>query len=291
MFTLFCAILCGLPLAAAQQQPVFGLTHNDTGVQNVPSSAWESAFQSPNATGTASIPGRDIRARFPGSASADWNYTILVRDDVPLGQPTSPSSKSGFFTGIWLRMSVPEMLLSPGESWVPPVSGLDNRSFVAGETGSWEVCRLVFGGDLLRSDGGCEGVFGGSFSGDSPTLEGSNAYDFVRLGSAYDVHQPGNTTAYRDALRRVFLVVHIWGGRDRSVRPQTEVVCLQAREVTAGEDGGSGGQGGGSGGQGGGNQGGDGNGGQPGSQNAGLSWKPRVDALVGFAVVAMVAVL
>ncbi|KAK3317062.1 hypothetical protein B0H66DRAFT_641778 [Apodospora peruviana] len=67
----------------------------------------------------------------------------------------------------------------------------------------------------------------------------NGTYDLWKFGSEADKHLPGNTTAYEQALRQVYIVGHIWGRRDGEVA-SASVSCLRAVDEVAVKEGGSG---------------------------------------------------
>ncbi|KAK0647142.1 hypothetical protein B0T16DRAFT_446940 [Cercophora newfieldiana] len=146
-----------VPAAFAQASslifpPIVSYTLDE--VINATRDGWDTAFTDINATGSATIPGKNVRLPFPGGTSSDWKYTISVRDDVPHAPPVS-----GFFTATWLQLEAPkEVLVSKKIN--------DTREVQVVETAtdnSWDVCMYVFQSwDMFHNEAvsqGCEGFW------------------------------------------------------------------------------------------------------------------------------------
>ena len=126
---------------AAAQLPATGPTADDINGPRggMPHDVWSSAFSSPNATAGASVRGFNMTLPYPGSPSANWTYSIDVRDDVPL-----PGTTDTFATGTWVRLFAPQELVQPSRN---------NASIlIIPQDSSWSNCRLAFFGPDLRSD-------------------------------------------------------------------------------------------------------------------------------------------
>ncbi|KAK0638489.1 hypothetical protein B0T16DRAFT_421254 [Cercophora newfieldiana] len=318
------------PLVAAAGMPrIVGLSNFDQDIAtNITDAAWYSAFTSPNATGSHTFSGRDTRQPFPGSSSAQWTYTLQIRDDVP-------RVDGDFATGAWIQMEVPPSLTrenrtTVGEEFGPGIEPMTIIDRGVPQDESWEICQQVFLGPGLEFSQGAEAgcgtaemqtclgdlksyletnfgnrnVIGLGSSSNCPlpsprrvpesckshlNVNGSLAYGMgfdgllgynpesnpvdpistlpngtfplIIFGSDFDKHPAGNRTSFDAALRRAFVVAHVWGykrGIENSTAPVAEVFCLNAKEgaPTQGNGGGSGGGSGNSesGGEGGGNQ-------------------------------------
>lgn len=154
--TMNLALLAFIPAAAAQTLIFPGVSPFRLGDGNITAKAtrdgWDTAFATINATGSATIPGKNIRAPFPGNSSSDWKYTISVRDDVP------HANGSGFFTATWLQLEAPQELLT--ETTVNETRKVQTIA----RDDSWDVCTYVFFGEEYSiSDKtvgpGCEGFW------------------------------------------------------------------------------------------------------------------------------------
>lgn len=108
--------------------------------EGIPDSAWTLAMRNANATGTASIPGYNIRKKYPGEKSDNWTVSISVASDIPGG--ISASGK--FVTGTQIEWKGP-----PGV-----ISGADS---------SWFLCRNLYSSLKLKQSGA--GPTNGSCSG------------------------------------------------------------------------------------------------------------------------------
>lgn len=116
----------------------------------IPFEIWTNAFSSANATGFSRIKGKNTTLPYDPDAptSDEWTYTIQVRDDVP-----TPDGL-GYISGTWLKLEAPQNLLEP--------SPVNASMLTVSMHPSWEVCRLVWAGMNLKSDGpisgpGCSG--------------------------------------------------------------------------------------------------------------------------------------
>ena len=84
-----------------------------------------------------------------------------------------------------------------------------------------------------------------SFSSDQPLHPSSalpnGTFPLMRLGSSLDKHQPGNRTAYDAALRRAYVISHIWGYKrglgDNTTTASAEAFCLEANGPDANSGG------------------------------------------------------
>lgn len=93
-------------------------------------SAWTLAMRNANATGTASIPGYNIRKKYPGEKSDNWTVSISVASDIPDGNSTSGK----FVTGTQIEWKGP-----PGV-----ISGADS---------SWFLCQDLYSSLKLKQSG------------------------------------------------------------------------------------------------------------------------------------------
>lgn len=108
--------------------------------EGIPNSDWGLAMRSANATGIASIPGYNIRKKYPGEKSDNWTVSISVASDIPGGN----SASGKFVTGTQIEWKGP-----PGV-----ISGADS---------SWFLCRNVYSSLKLKQSGA--GSTNGSCSG------------------------------------------------------------------------------------------------------------------------------
>lgn len=108
--------------------------------EGVSNSDWNLAMRSANATGTASIPGYNIRKKYPGEKSDNWTLSISVASDIPGGN----NAPGKFVTGTQIEWKGP-----PGV-----ISGADS---------SWFLCRNVYSSLKLKQSGA--GPTNGSCSG------------------------------------------------------------------------------------------------------------------------------
>lgn len=111
---------------------------------NATLSDWDTAFTTIDASGSASIPGRDIRLPFPGNRSSDWKYTLSVHADVPHAPP-----RDGFFTATWLQLEAPKELLSSKVIEVVNATSTEANStrevqVIQGAVDTWEVCTYIY---------------------------------------------------------------------------------------------------------------------------------------------------
>lgn len=104
-------------------------------------SAWTLGVRNANATGSASIPGYDIRKKYPGEKSDNWTVSISVVSDLPGGK----SAAGKFVTGTQFEWKGP-----PGV-----ISGADS---------SWYLCRSLYTSMKLKqssarpTNGNCSGL-------------------------------------------------------------------------------------------------------------------------------------
>jgi hypothetical protein len=116
-----------------------------SGAASVSDDIWQTAFLTPNATGSAPIEGYTVGSAFPGSKSDNWTFSIQVKDDVPL-------NGGQFGTGTWVQLSPPDNLLN----------NTGNRSILTTDP-SWGICLSVWLAPVLQSsaakvDPACGGV-------------------------------------------------------------------------------------------------------------------------------------
>ena len=122
------------------------------------------------------------------------------------------------------------------------------------------------------------------------TREEVSTLEVIKVAGGNDRHQRGNTTTYEEAVKRVFVVGHIWGHSGTeypNTDVETDLVCLQASRAAVGggggnnpnngdtPDGGSGGNGGGGG----------------GSQNAGTRLSSGESLLIASTLLAAVSLV
>lgn len=88
---------------------------------------------------------------------------------------------------------------------------------------------LLEGSGLMRRIG--LDMSGRFADADSQLLSGGN-FGFMKFAEEDDIHEEGNTTAFERAVKRVFVVGHVWGYRTRgnweNANPDVQVMCLQA---------------------------------------------------------------
>jgi hypothetical protein len=141
-------LLAPLPTVVVQAT-IPGTGVIDQGARHVPDDIWLSVFQTPNATGSVSIPGFNMTEQYPGMRSDDWRYTLQIVADVPRHE-----DDGGFLTGGWVRLEPPQNLLRD----------LGNGSSVIDQDASWHVCQYVWVADKMSrgtkvNEDTCEGAF------------------------------------------------------------------------------------------------------------------------------------
>ncbi|KAL6901418.1 hypothetical protein GGI43DRAFT_433593 [Trichoderma evansii] len=226
------------------------------GAEGLSSGDWDLAMRSANATGTGSIPGYNIREKYPGK-SDNWTLSISVASDIPGGNAASGK----FVTGTQFEWKGPSGVISGADS-------------------SWFLCHNVYSSVKLKqsgaasTNGSCSGLLSdgclsalqtsldagtqcqnitlpsvcedelelGDGKGFGLTsahpIQGSNSSDSIQIRYGNESHDRGNFTAYDDAIRRVWLVVtgFAQAGSDNahprgSAGQPSSVACLQADEI------------------------------------------------------------
>ncbi|KAL6851793.1 hypothetical protein J3F83DRAFT_765073 [Trichoderma novae-zelandiae] len=161
-----------------------------------------------NATGTASISGNNVTARYPGERSNNWTLLISVSSDIP----GEDAASGRFITGTQFDWTAPHGLIGSANSsyTLPPVC-VD---------------------ELGLSDG--EGF--GLASGANNSNSNNSASLQMRFGN--ESHERGNFIAYDNAIRQVWVVVTGFAetGRDdgkprESAGQPGNVACIQANEI------------------------------------------------------------
>lgn len=137
------------------------------GAERISNSDWDLAMRSANATGTASIPGYNIREKYPGKKSDNWTLSISVASDIP-------GASGKFVTGTQFEWKGP-----PGV-----ISGADS---------SWFLCRNVYSSVKLKqtgaasTNGSCSGLLSdGCLSAFQESLEAGTQCQNITLPSACD---------------------------------------------------------------------------------------------------------
>jgi hypothetical protein len=98
--------------------------------EGISTAEWELAMRSANATGTTSIPGYNITAKYPGKRSDNWTLSISVASDIPGGN----TANGQFVTGTQLEWTAPPGLISSADP-------------------SWFLCRTAYSSSKLKHDG------------------------------------------------------------------------------------------------------------------------------------------
>ncbi|KAL9468455.1 hypothetical protein ACSS6W_010149 [Trichoderma asperelloides] len=248
------APLLSLLCSADSSKDSFG-----TEAEGISNGDWDLAMRSANATGTASIPGYNIREKYPGKKSDNWTLSISVASDIPGGN----TANGKFVTGTQIEWKGP-----PGV-----ISGADS---------SWFLCHNVYSSLKLKqsgagsTNGSCTGLLSnGCLSALQKALEAStqcqnntlpsvcadelelgdgkgfgltsahaikssNTSDSIQIRYGNESHDRGNFTAYDNAIRQVWLVMTGFAeaGSDNahprgSAGQPGSVACIQADEIQA----------------------------------------------------------
>lgn len=109
--------------------------------QGISNSDWQLGMRNANATGTASIPGYNVTAKYPGERSDNWTVSISVSSDIPGGN----TAGGQFVTGTQIEWTAPQGLIGSADP-------------------SWFLCRTAYsssklmGSESAPSQGSCNGI-------------------------------------------------------------------------------------------------------------------------------------
>ncbi|KAF3056670.1 hypothetical protein CFAM422_012778 [Trichoderma lentiforme] len=226
--------------------------------QGISNSDWQLGMRNANATGTASILGYNVTAKYPGERSDNWTVSISVSSDIPGGN----TAGGQFVTGTQIEWTAPQGLIGSADP-------------------SWFLCRTAYSSSKLMgcesapSQGSCDGILSDNCWSDlQESLEAggqcqnntlppsctdelglsdgegfgltiarpikSNSSDSTSLQLRFGdgSHELGNFTAYDSAIRQIWVVVtgFAQAGSD-SAHPRGSagqpgsIACIQASEV------------------------------------------------------------
>ncbi|KKP05605.1 hypothetical protein THAR02_02331 [Trichoderma harzianum] len=246
---IFVSIPLSCQLVAAQ---AFGEAQ---GISNVD---WQLGMRNANATGTASIPGYNVTAKYPGERSDNWTVSISVSSDIPEGN----TAGGQFVTGTQIEWTAPQGLIGSADP-------------------SWFLCRTAYsssklmGSESAPSQGSCSGILsdncwsdlqesleaGGQCQNNTlppsctdelglsdgegfgitsarPIKSNSSDSTSLQLRFGSESHELGNFTAYDSAIRQIWVVVtgFAQAGSDNahprgSAGQPGSIACIQANEV------------------------------------------------------------
>ncbi|KAL6831629.1 hypothetical protein V8C40DRAFT_262936 [Trichoderma camerunense] len=225
------------------------------GISNVD---WQLGMRNANATGTASIPGYNVTAKYPGERSDNWTVSISVSSDIPGGN----TAGGQFVTGTQVEWTAPQGLIGSADP-------------------SWFLCRTAYsssklmGSESAPSQGSCDGILsdncwsdlqesleaGGQCQNNTlppsctdelglsdgegfgltsarPIKSNSSDSTSLQLRFGHESHELGNFTAYDSAIRQIWVVVtgFAQAGSDNahprgSAGQPGSVACIQASEI------------------------------------------------------------
>lgn len=213
------------------------------GISNVD---WQLGMRNANATGTASIPGYNVTAKYPGERSDNWTVSISVSSDIPGGN----TAGGQFVTGTQIEWTAPQGLIGSADpSWFLCRTAYSSSKLMGSQSapsqGScngilsdncWSDLQesLEAGGqcqnntlppsctdELGLSDGEGFGLTSGNFNSllfprsnsfthhDTARPIKSNSSDSTSLQLRFgdESHELGNFTAYDSAIRQIWVVV------------------------------------------------------------------------------------
>ncbi|KAK4072904.1 uncharacterized protein Triagg1_5581 [Trichoderma aggressivum f. europaeum] len=230
--------------------------------QSISNVDWELGMRNANATGTASIPGYNITAKYPGERSDNWTVSISVSSDIQGGN----AAGGQFVTGTQIEWTAPQGLIGSADP-------------------SWFLCRTAYSSSKLKksdsapSQGSCNGILSDSCWSDlqgsleagkqcqnntmppscvdelglsdgegfgltsahpikSNSSSSSSSSTSLQLRFGDESHELGNFTAYDSAIRQIWVVVTGFAeaGSDNahprgSAGQSGSIACIQASEV------------------------------------------------------------
>jgi len=149
LFTIATALLTARLAQAARVSHIL--------VTDIDGEPWNTAFNTPNATGEVSFQGLDLSQPYPGEPSGDWKWTIQVRDNVP--------RPNGLFTtGTWIQLQVAPSSISQNSTSDNSTGDGQQVGPVVAADPSWAVCMTSWQipGFLTDDDpedpGRCNGI-------------------------------------------------------------------------------------------------------------------------------------
>ncbi|PKK48836.1 hypothetical protein CI102_6322 [Trichoderma harzianum] len=225
------------------------------GISNVD---WQLGMRNANATGTASISGYNVTAKYPGERSDNWTVSISVSSDIPGGN----TAGGQFVTGTQIEWTAPQGLIGSADP-------------------SWFLCRTTYSSSKLKksgsapSQGSCNGILsdncwsdlqesleagrqcqnntlppscadelglsdgeGFGLSSARPVKSNSSDSTSLQLRFGDESHELGNFTTYDSAIRQIWVVVTGFAQADSdnahprgSAGQPGSVACIQASEV------------------------------------------------------------
>ncbi|QYT00041.1 hypothetical protein H0G86_007149 [Trichoderma simmonsii] len=225
------------------------------GISNVD---WQLGMRNANATGTASIPGYNVTAKYPGERSDNWTVSISVSSDIPGGN----TAGGQFVTGTQIEWTAPQGLIGSADpSWFLCRTAYSSSKLMGTESAPGQrSCNGILSdncwSDLqesLEAGGQCQnntlppsctdelGLSDGEGFGLTtarPIKSNSSDSTSLQLRFGDESHELGNFTAYDTAIRQIWVVVtgFAQAGSDNahprgSAGQPGSVACIQASEI------------------------------------------------------------
>ncbi|KAI1420926.1 hypothetical protein F5Y12DRAFT_790841 [Xylaria sp. FL1777] len=233
--------------------------------------SWEANLAHPNATGNNPVTGFDVSQPWPSTQIDGWHLAVNVTSDIPDSEAMNPSNATGkTFTGTSIFLQAPENLRATFSdenaldetTWkicIVVIPNAPQENVTTTEDGS--TCSILSSqcvsdlqqgyADKFSRNQDCYGtppptpsscgdtINTGNFNVQQLPLDSIDGKEvFV---TASEPHDPGDESAWDEAVLKMWPVLTIWGWNSRAnasndASPTVQLSCISARDVEPGSN-------------------------------------------------------